>query len=301
MTGFLGPNGAGKTTTLRMLLGLVAPTRARRPSTGGATPSCRARPEVGAALEATGFHPGRTARDHLRVLAAASGLRRAGPTRCSSRSASTRAADREVGGFSLGMRQRLALAAALLGDPQVLVLDEPANGLDPRASAGCAASCASSPPRAHGARLQPRAVRGGADRRRRDRDPRGRLVREGTLADLRPAGPAAARGSAPRTLIGSRPGPAAGHAAPGRAGDPSRRGPRPAVGEVAPRAGSCSTGSPSSASGLEDVFLRLTGEERRMSALVRAELLKLRTVAAAGLAAARDARPGRCSACSPPS
>jgi ABC-2 type transport system ATP-binding protein len=132
VTGFLGPNGAGKTTTLRMLLGLVAPTSGTatidgRPYRELADPARR----VGAVLEASGFHPGRSARDHLRVLATAGGL---DPRRVEEVLAQTglaAAARRRVGGFSLGMRQRLGLAAALLGDPDVLVLDEPANGLDP--------------------------------------------------------------------------------------------------------------------------------------------------------------------------
>ncbi|HEU4675145.1 MAG TPA: ATP-binding cassette domain-containing protein, partial [Motilibacteraceae bacterium] len=132
VTGFLGPNGAGKTTTLRMLLGLV------RPSAGEATIGGRAYAEladplrvVGAALEATGFHPGRSARDHLRVLCAQAGLPDRRADEVLALVGLTEAASRRVGGYSLGMRQRLALAAALLGDPQVLLLDEPANGLDP--------------------------------------------------------------------------------------------------------------------------------------------------------------------------
>ena len=132
VTGFLGPNGAGKTTTLRVLLGLV------RPTSGTATIGGRAYRDlphptrvVGAALEAASFHPGRTARDHLRVYAPQVGVP---DTRCDEvleLVGMTGAAHRRVGGFSLGMRQRLALAATLLGDPQVLLLDEPANGLDP--------------------------------------------------------------------------------------------------------------------------------------------------------------------------
>jgi ABC-2 type transport system ATP-binding protein len=132
VTGFLGPNGAGKTTTLRMVLGLVIPT-AGRALIDGQRYVDLAHPlrEVGAALEASSFHPGRSARDHLRVLATAGELplRRADETLEQVGLADV--ADRRVGGFSLGMRQRLALAAALLGDPRVLVLDEPANGLDP--------------------------------------------------------------------------------------------------------------------------------------------------------------------------
>jgi ABC-2 type transport system ATP-binding protein len=132
VTGFLGPNGAGKTTTLRILLGLV------RPTSGRATIGGRAYSEitdplhmVGAALEATGFHSGRTARNHLRVLAAATGIPDARVDEILGLVGLSEAAGRRVGTFSLGMRQRLALAAALLGDPPVLLFDEPANGLDP--------------------------------------------------------------------------------------------------------------------------------------------------------------------------
>jgi len=132
VTGFLGPNGAGKTTTLRMLLGLVGPTSGTA-TIGGRAYAHLDRPEaeVGAALEATGFHPGRTARNHLRVLALAAGLDPARADEVLAQVGLTEAADRRTGGFSLGMRQRLSLAAALLGDPAVLILDEPANGLDP--------------------------------------------------------------------------------------------------------------------------------------------------------------------------
>jgi ABC-2 type transport system ATP-binding protein len=132
VTGFLGPNGAGKTTTLRLLLGLATPD-AGSVTIGGIRYGQRPRPaqHVGAALEAASFHPGRSARDHLRVYAPEVGV---ADTRCDEVLAMvglTEAADRRVGGFSTGMRQRLALAATLLGDPQVLLLDEPANGLDP--------------------------------------------------------------------------------------------------------------------------------------------------------------------------
>ncbi|MGB7981454.1 MAG: ATP-binding cassette domain-containing protein [Candidatus Nanopelagicales bacterium] len=132
VTGFLGPNGAGKTTTLRLLLGLATPD-AGTVLIGDRPYAERPQParHVGASLEAASFHPGRTARDHLRVYAPQIGV---GDARCDEVLAMVglaEAAGRRVGGFSTGMRQRLALATTLLGDPQVLLLDEPANGLDP--------------------------------------------------------------------------------------------------------------------------------------------------------------------------
>jgi ABC-2 type transport system ATP-binding protein len=132
VVGFLGPNGAGKTTTLRMLLGLI------RPSAGTATIDGRRYHElvepcriVGALLSADAAHPGRTGHDHLRVLARAAGIPQQRANELVELVGLNAAARRRVGGYSLGMRQRLGLATALLGDPQVLVLDEPANGLDP--------------------------------------------------------------------------------------------------------------------------------------------------------------------------
>lgn len=132
VVGFLGPNGAGKTTTLRILLGLV------RANSGEATihgkryvelerPFC----QVGAVLEASGFHPGRKARDHLRMLARAGRAPANNIESILERVGLAPVARKRVGGFSMGMRQRLALASALIGDPGVLILDEPANGLDP--------------------------------------------------------------------------------------------------------------------------------------------------------------------------
>jgi len=132
VTGFLGPNGSGKTTTLRMLVGLVAPTEGTATIAGHPYRDLKDPVRhVGAVLEATGFHPGRRARDHLRVLCVAAGLPGRRVDEVLDQVGLTAAADRRVKGFSLGMRQRLGLAAALLGEPEVLILDEPANGLDP--------------------------------------------------------------------------------------------------------------------------------------------------------------------------
>lgn len=132
VTGFLGPNGAGKTTTMRMLLGLAAPTHGRALVFGRAFADLeRPASRVGAVLEAADLHPGRTGRDHLRVLAPVAHVP---PSRVEEVLALVDlegAAGRRVKGYSLGMRQRLSLAAALLGDPELLILDEPANGLDP--------------------------------------------------------------------------------------------------------------------------------------------------------------------------
>jgi ABC-2 type transport system ATP-binding protein len=132
ITAFLGPNGAGKTTTLRMLLGLVEPTGGAA-TIGGTRYADLDQPafRIGAVLEASGAHEGRTGRDHLRVICRAAGIP---PERADAALAAvglTRAANRTVAGYSLGMRQRLGVAAALLGEPQVLILDEPGNGLDP--------------------------------------------------------------------------------------------------------------------------------------------------------------------------
>ncbi len=132
ITGFLGPNGAGKTTTLRMLLGLARPTHGRalifeRPYVEIEQPALR----IGAVLEATDFHPGRSGRNHLRTLSAAAGIPDSRVDEVLRTVELDGAANRRVKGYSLGMRQRLGLAAALLGDPELLVLDEPANGLDP--------------------------------------------------------------------------------------------------------------------------------------------------------------------------
>jgi ABC-2 type transport system ATP-binding protein len=132
ITGFLGPNGAGKTTTLRMLLGLSVPTSGRafvfeKPYAELERPAFR----IGAVLEATDFHPGRSGRNHLRTLGQAAGIPDSRVDEVLRLVELDGAARRRVKGYSLGMRQRLGLASALLGDPDLLILDEPANGLDP--------------------------------------------------------------------------------------------------------------------------------------------------------------------------
>lgn len=133
VTGFLGPNGAGKSTTMKILLDLVAPDGGSA-SIGGSRYRDLQDPArtVGAFLEANAFHPGRSGRNHLRVLADATGVPQARVDDMLELVGLDKAADRRVGAYSLGMRQRLGLAGALLGDPLVLVLDEPGNGLDPQ-------------------------------------------------------------------------------------------------------------------------------------------------------------------------
>jgi ABC-2 type transport system ATP-binding protein len=133
VTGFLGPNGSGKTTTMRALLGLLRPTRGEA-LVEGRPPTAMEDPlrTVGAALEATAFHPGRSGRNHLRSLAAAARIPSPRVDEVLEMVELSGAAGRRVKRYSLGMRQRLALAAALLGEPRILILDEPANGLDPQ-------------------------------------------------------------------------------------------------------------------------------------------------------------------------
>jgi ABC-2 type transport system ATP-binding protein len=133
VTGFLGPNGAGKSTTMKILLDLAAA------DDGSATIDGRRYRDlddpattVGVVIEANAFHPGRSGRNHLLVIADTAGIGRSRVDEMIDAVELTKAADRHVGGYSLGMRQRLGLAAALLGDPPVLILDEPANGLDPQ-------------------------------------------------------------------------------------------------------------------------------------------------------------------------
>lgn len=142
VTGFLGPNGAGKTTTFRMLLGLATPTSGTAlidgvPYGDLAWP----RRSVGAVLEASGFHPARSGRNHLRVICASAGFSMSRADELLELVGLDSAATRRVGGYSMGMRQRLALATALLGDPPVIILDEPTNGLDPEGVAWLRTLC----------------------------------------------------------------------------------------------------------------------------------------------------------------
>jgi ABC-2 type transport system ATP-binding protein len=132
ITGFLGPNGAGKTTTLRMILGLIRPDAGTAAIAGKPYGQLASPARTAGALLDAAAHPGRTGRDHLRVLAAAAGLPENRADQLLDRVGLAHAARQRAGRYSLGMRQRLALAAALLGDPGVLILDEPANGLDPQ-------------------------------------------------------------------------------------------------------------------------------------------------------------------------
>lgn len=132
VTGFLGPNGAGKTTTLRMLLGLATPTAGTARIDGRHYANLvDPRRQVGAFLEASGFHPGRSGRNHLRIIQRAARLDADRVDLVLDLVGLSDAATSKVGTYSLGMRQRLGLASAMLGDPRVIILDEPANGLDP--------------------------------------------------------------------------------------------------------------------------------------------------------------------------
>jgi ABC-2 type transport system ATP-binding protein len=133
VTGFLGPNGAGKTTALKMIVGLARPTAGCALVYGGPVASVAADARLlGVYIEPCGAHPGRSARNHLRSLAALAGLPRSRVGEVLALVGLEQAAGRRVGTYSTGMRQRLGLAAALLGDPQIVVLDEPLNGLDPQ-------------------------------------------------------------------------------------------------------------------------------------------------------------------------
>ena len=265
VTGFLGPNGAGKTTTLRMLLGLVRPTSGTATfdgrSYGELTEPVR---EVGTLLEATGFHPGRRAGDDLAVLAVAARLPRDRPGQVLEQVGLADAAGRKVGEFSLGMRQRLGLAAALLGDPPVLVLDEPANGLDPQGIRWLRTFLRSLAAEGRTVLVSSHVlpeVEQTAD------DvlvlARGRLVKQGTLAEL-------GAGVATGTTVRSPEAPrlvelltAAG--LPGSWSGPDElrvEAPPERVGELAAEHGVVLHRLSATAGGLEDVFFSLTGEAR---------------------------------------
>ena len=262
VTGFLGPNGAGKTTTLRCLLGLVAPTRGTA-TIGGSSYAALDRPlqTVGSVLEASSFHPGRSALRHLEVLALASGVARARAAEVLAQVGLQDFADRRVGGYSLGMRQRLGLAGALLGDPGVLILDEPANGLDPAGIAwlrGFLRTLASEGRTVLVSSHVLTEVQQTVDRV--VVLARGRLVREGSLADL-DSGPSVVRVETPtpEALLDAL---AATGASAQRDDDGLRvTGASAAeVGHVAFTAGVELHGLTTEASDLEKVFLDLTGD-----------------------------------------
>ena len=265
ITGFLGPNGAGKSTTLRSVLGLV------HPDAGSATvlgvpygELDRPLHRVGAVLEASEVHPGRSGRNHLRVQAAAAGIPASRVEEVLALVELTAAGKRRVKGYSLGMRQRLGLATALLGDPEVLVLDEPANGLDPagiRWLRDLLRSLAAEGP--HDPRLEPRALRGRADRRpRRDHPPRqadpaggdGRRARRGERLD---AGADARRASACARCSPRR----ARRSPMSRTARCSRALPPERIGELAAANGVVLHELSVERATLEEVFLELTGGE----------------------------------------
>ena len=265
VTGFLGPNGAGKTTTLRMLLGLVRPSEGTA-TIGGRQYGAIANPlrVVGSALEATNFHPGRSGRDHLRVLAAAADIPDKRVDEMLELVAIPAAARKRAGGYSMGMRQRLGLAAALLGDPQVLVLDEPANGLDPEGIRwlrgflrGLAADGRTILVSSHMLSEVEQTV-----------DDvviisNGQLVKSGTMADLHGPSSALVRTSDPSRLAGAlRVADVTSHATPDGAllveTDDLRL-----VGDVALRAGVPIWQLQAQVSDLEDMFFRLTEGQNR--------------------------------------
>ena len=175
VTGFLGPNGAGKTTTLRMLLGLTHPDKGTATINGVPYQQLQApMREVGAILDAKAYHPGRKARDHLLVLAEAGAIPSKRVDEVLDLVGLNDVADKRAGSFSLGMAQRLGIATALLGDPAVLLFDEPVNGLDPEGiRLGPRADAIARRPGAHRLRVQPPHVGDVAHRLARDRDRQG--------------------------------------------------------------------------------------------------------------------------------
>jgi ABC-2 type transport system ATP-binding protein len=263
VTGFLGPNGAGKTTTLRMILALARPTAGHATVLGQ---PYAALPEpahaVGANLEIAGAHPGRKGRDHLRALAAMAGLPRSRVAEVLRLVELEGAAGRRAGKYSMGMRQRLGLAATLLGDPQVLILDEPANGLDPQGIRwlrdflrGMAAEgrtvLVSSHVLAEVAQTVDDVVV----------IHRGRLVDEGPVARLTAGGHVVVRSPRPAELLAALGAAGLGVSANGDvlvvdADDPAR------VGDIAFAAGVPLHELTTRATSLEEAFLALTSDER---------------------------------------
>ena len=263
VTGFLGPNGAGKTTTLRMILALARPT-AGHATVLGQPYAKLAEPAraVGANLEIAGAHPGRKGRDHLRALAAMAGLPRSRVAEVLRLVELEGAAGRRAGKYSMGMRQRLGLAATLLGDPQVLILDEPANGLDPQGIRwlrdflrGMAAEgrtvLVSSHVLAEVAQTVDDVVV----------IHRGRLVDEGPVARLTAGGHVVVRSPRPAELLAALGAAGLGVSANGDvlvvdADDPAR------VGDIAFAAGVPLHELTTRATSLEEAFLALTSDER---------------------------------------
>ena len=265
ITGFLGPNGAGKSTTLRMILGLVHPSSGEALVDGARYVSlsdpARA---VGAVLETDSFHPGRSGRNHLRVLATAAGVPAARVDEVLAEVELTGAARRHVSKYSLGMRQRLSVAAALLGSPRLLVLDEPANGLDPEGirwlrdflrsfAAGGGTVLISSHVLAEVAQIADEVVI----------IHHGKLVAHEPLEALtaRAAGGTFVRSPAADRLL-ERLGEAGIEAASTGAGVLSVTAPPERVGEVAAAGGIVLHELRGEGASLEEVFLQLTGEQR---------------------------------------
>jgi len=263
ITAFLGPNGAGKTTTLRILLGLVRATSGSAMIDGKAYREL-AEPvrHVGAVLEASNYHPKRSGRSHLRVLCTATGLPWSRADELLEFVGIANAAGRAVGGYSLGMRQRLSVAGALLGDPQLLVLDEPANGLDPEGirwlrdflrafAAGGKTVFISSHVLGEVEQLADEVVI----------IHRGRLVAHQSVADLRARAGGATRIRSPdaarlREALGR-----AGIDAEGEGDRLSTSAPAERVGEVAAADGIVLHELTADAPSLEEAFLELTAEE----------------------------------------
>jgi ABC-2 type transport system ATP-binding protein len=259
VTGFLGPNGAGKTTTLRTLLGLVSPT-AGTATVGGRRYVDLRDPQrkVGALLEASSFHSGRTARNSLRVAAGPAGIPEARIEELLALVDLTAAADRRVGDFSLGMRQRLGLAQALLGDPGVLVLDEPANGLDPEGIAWLRGFLRSLAAEGRTVLISSHVL---SEVQQTVDDvviiARGRLVRSGPLAELSGGGAVLAVTPDPAALVSALTAAGVQARAP-RPDEVLATGTTPAdVGHVAFTAGVELHGLAPAASDLESIFLQL--------------------------------------------